>query len=149
MAEDDLNLKLSSAFEEIYETIDGLPVFKMQIDGKWQNSERDELFEVHTPVDGSVIARAQAGTENDVNFACRTAKERRGIRELPGFERIEIFECGAGILEKHRDIFIRTLQIETGKTARDAEGEFDAALQRFRFTKQEASRIFGEYIPGD
>jgi glyceraldehyde-3-phosphate dehydrogenase [NAD(P)+] len=149
MAEDNLDLKLSSDFEEIYETIDGLPVFKMLIDGKWRSSERDELVDVHTPIDGSVIARAQDGTENDVNFACRTAYERRGIRELPGRERIEIFECGAGILEKHREMFVRILQIETGKTAQDAEGEFKAVLQRFRFTKQEASRIFGEYIPGD
>ena len=53
------------------------------------------------------------------------------------------------MLEKHRDEFIRILQIETGKTAQDAEGEFDASLQRLRFTKEEASRIFGEYIPGD
>ena len=46
-------------------------------------------------------------------------------------------------------MFIRILQIETGKTAQDAEGEFEATLQRFRFTREEASRIFGEYIPGD
>jgi len=102
-----------------------------------------------TPIDGSVIARAQAGTKNDVDLACRTAKENRGIRELPGSERIEIFECAAEMLEKHRNEFIRVLQIEAGKTALDAEGEFDSALQRFRFTKEEASRIFGEYIPGD
>ena len=60
MAEDDLNLNLSSDFEEIYETIDGMPVFKMLIDGKWRSSERGELFDVHTPIDSSVIARAQA-----------------------------------------------------------------------------------------
>jgi acyl-CoA reductase-like NAD-dependent aldehyde dehydrogenase len=149
MAKDDLNLNLSSAFEETYETIDGTPVFKMLIDGKWRSSERGELFEVHTPIDGSVIARAQTGTKNDTEFACRTAKENRGIRELPGSERIEIFECAAEMLEKHRNEFIRVLQIEAGKTALDAEGEFDSALQRFRFTKEEASRIFGEYIPGD
>ena len=147
MAEDDLNLNLSSAFEETYEIIDGTPAFKMLINGKWRSSERGELFDVHTPIDGSVIARAQAGTKNDTEFACRTAKENRGIRELPGSERIEIFECAAEMLEKHRNEFIRVLQIEAGKTALDAEGEFDSALQRFRFTKEEASRIFGEYIP--
>ena len=38
MAEDDINLNLSSAFEETYETIDGTPVFKMLIDGKWRSS---------------------------------------------------------------------------------------------------------------
>ena len=149
MAEDDLNLNPSSAFEETYETIDGTPVFKMLIDGKWRSSERGEIFDVHTPIDGSVIAGAQAGTGNDAKFACSMAKEKRGIRELPGSERIEIFECAAKTLENHRSEFIRVLQIETGKTAQDAEGEFEAALQRFRFTKEEASRIFGEYIPGD
>jgi glyceraldehyde-3-phosphate dehydrogenase [NAD(P)+] len=149
MAKDDLNLNLGSSFEGIYEIIDGKPAFKMLIYGKWRNSEGGELFDIHTPIDSSVIAKAQAGTENDVELACRTAHERRGIRDLPGSERIEIFECAAGMLEKHRDEFIRILQIETGKTALDAKGEFEATLQRFRFTKEEARRIFGEYIPGD
>ncbi len=149
MVEGNLDLNLSSAFEGIYETIDGIPVFKMLIDGVWQSSERGELFDVHTPIDGKVIAKAQAGTKIDVDLACRIARERRGIRELPGSERIEVFECAAGMLEEHRDEFMRVLQIEAGKTAQDAEGEFDTALQRFRFTKEEASRIFGEYIPGD
>ncbi len=149
MAEDDLNLNLSSFFEEIYEIIDGKPIFKMLIDGKWRGSERGELFDIHTPIDGSVIAKAQASSENDAKFACRTAHEKRGIRDLPGSERIEIFECAADMLDKHRDEFIRTLQIETGKTGLDAEGEFETTLQRFRFPREEASRIFGEYIPGD
>jgi glyceraldehyde-3-phosphate dehydrogenase [NAD(P)+] len=149
MSKQYLNLQLSHSFDEICEVKDGIPVFKMLIDGLWRGSEEGEEFDVHTPIDGSVIAKAQLGTRRDVDAATRAAKEKRGIRSLPAIERIEVFNCAAGMLEKHRDEFVTVLQLEAGKTLTDAEGEFYAALQRLRLTMEEARRIFGEYIPGD
>jgi len=149
MGRPDLNLNLSPLFDRIYESDDELPSFKMLIDGRWIRSEDRRQFDVLTPIDGSVIARAQAGSGKSVELAARVARERRGIRQLPAIERIGIFNCAAGIMEQHRGEFVRVLQLEAAKTKKDAESEFEAALQRLRLTMEEARRIYGEYIPGD
>ncbi len=71
MANGDLDpdLQLSSVFDGIYDTQNGIAVFKMLIDGNWRSSDRGELLDVHTPIDGSIVARAQMA-----------AKEKRGIK---------------------------------------------------------------------
>jgi hypothetical protein len=97
MANSDLDpdLQLSSVFDGIYDTQNGIAVFKMLIDGNWRSSESGELLDVHTPIDGSIVAKAQMATAGDVISATKAAKEKRGINELPGRERIEIFERAA------------------------------------------------------
>ncbi len=149
MSKQNFDLRLSPVFDECCIVLGEIPIFKMLIDGVWRSSEDGEQFDVHTPIDGSVIAKAQLGTRRDVDAAASAAKEKRGIRSLPAIERIEIFNCAAGMMEKHQDEFVRVLQLEAGKTLADAEGEFHATLQRLRLTMEEARRIYGEYIPGD
>lgn len=149
MAKDDLNLRLGPVFDGIYDVEDDFHTFKMLIDGSWCSSEKRETFEVRTPIDGSLIARAQLGLRGDVSRAVNAAKENRGIRDLPAIERMEIFRCAAGMLEQHRETFVRILQLEAGKTLKDAEGEVDATLLRLKLTMEEARRIYGEYVPGD
>jgi len=149
MGNGDWQLQLGSDFDGIYDTTKGIAVFKMLIDGKWRSSERGELLDVHTPIDGSIVARAQQATVSDVISATKAAKEKRGINELPGRERVEIFERAAVLLEKHQDEFVHVLQAEAGKTKSDAKGEFDAALQRLKLSREESNRFWGELIPGD
>jgi glyceraldehyde-3-phosphate dehydrogenase [NAD(P)+] len=149
MGEKSLNQKLDPVFDEIYEAKDDVSIFKMLIGGSWQNSKSSKTFDIRTPIDGSVIAKAQMATLDDVNMAAKSAKEMRGIRDLPAIERIEIFNCAAGMLEQQKDQFARILQLEAGKTVSDAAGEVGATIQRLRMTMEEAKRIFGEYVPGD
>jgi glyceraldehyde-3-phosphate dehydrogenase [NAD(P)+] len=145
----DLDLRLSSSFDEIFETDNAIPNLKMLIDGTWRASENKMLFDIVTPIDGSVVARAQLAGPSDIVAATRAAKTRRAIKELPAIERIEIFSRAASLLERHKSEFIRVLQLEAGKTAKDAESELAATVQRLRLTMEEAGRAFGEYIPGD
>lgn len=149
MSKDDLSFNLSPPFDGIFDLKDEMKVFRLFIGGKWTPSEMDNAFDIRTPIDGSIIARAEKATERDVNLAASTAKEKRGIRELPAIERIEIFSCAAAILEQHKFEFARILQLEAGKTNRDAVGEVNATIHRLKLTMEEARRIFGEYLPGD
>lgn len=142
-------LPLSSLFDGIYSTLDDIPNFKMLIGGRWRGSEKGSQFDVRTPIDGSVIARAQMASSMDVNSAVASARDNRGIRDLPGIERIDIFNCAAGLLEQHKDEFTRVLRMEAGKSARDAAGEVEATIHRLKLTMEEARRIFGDYVPGD
>ncbi len=149
MPKDALNLELSSPFDEIFDLKDGIKEFKIYIGGKWRPSEKGEAFDIPTPIDGSVIARAQKATAGDVNLAASSAKAMRGVRDLPAIERIEIFNCAAGVLEQHKDEFARVIQLEAGKTNKDAVGEVNATIHRLKLAMEEARKIFGEYVPGD
>jgi acyl-CoA reductase-like NAD-dependent aldehyde dehydrogenase len=149
MLKESLNLELNSPFDEIFDLRDEIKEFEIYIGGRWRASEKNETFDIRTPIDGSVIARAQRATPGDVNQAASAAKEMRGIRELPAIERIEIFNCTAGILEQHKDEFARTLKLEAGKTNRDAIGEVNATIHRLKLAMEDARKIFGEYVPGD
>jgi acyl-CoA reductase-like NAD-dependent aldehyde dehydrogenase len=149
MVKSNLELKLPGAFDGIYETKEGIATFKMLIGGKWRPSEGGKVFDIHTPIDGSTIARAQLAAITDVDDAVRSARKPGSIRELPAIERIEIFNCAAGILEQHKDVLARVLQFEAGKTSRDAKSEVEASIHRLLLIMEEARRIFGEYVPGD
>jgi acyl-CoA reductase-like NAD-dependent aldehyde dehydrogenase len=149
MLKEVLNLELDSPFGETFDLKDEVKEFKIYIGGRWRASEKNDVFDIRTPIDGSLIARSQKATPGDVSLATTAAKEMRGIRELPAIERIEIFNCAAGMLETHKDELARTLQLEAGKTNKDAIGEVNATIHRLKLTLEEARRIFGEYLPGD
>ncbi|MEM3068410.1 MAG: aldehyde dehydrogenase family protein [Nitrososphaerales archaeon] len=144
-------LKLNKFFEPIY-TLgpDGIPFFKMFINGEWVNSNSKKVIDVDTPIDGSIIARVSDASKEDVDRATDVAYEsRQKIRDIPGIERIEIFERASQILSEYKNDFITTLMLEAGKPKRDAEGEVRATVDRLKLTMEEARKIFGEYIPGD
>jgi glyceraldehyde-3-phosphate dehydrogenase [NAD(P)+] len=149
MSNGSLELKLSPIFREIYEMIDGVITFKMLVGGAWQPSKSGRTSDVISPIDGSVIARSQMADHGDVDLAATFAHENRGIRDLPAIERIEIFNCAARMLDEHMDEFARVLQLEAGKTVKDAQGEVAATMHRLKLTMEEARKIFGDYVPGD
>jgi glyceraldehyde-3-phosphate dehydrogenase [NAD(P)+] len=149
MEMDSLESRLDSLFDRICSIKDGIPSFKMLIGGEWRDAAAGSQFDVNTPIDGSIIARAQMASAADVDYAVEAARKNRGIRDLPGIERVDIFNCAAGLLEQHKDLFAWILQMEAGKSIKDAAGELEATIQRLNLTMQEARRISGDYIPGD
>ncbi|MCS7117528.1 MAG: aldehyde dehydrogenase family protein [Thaumarchaeota archaeon] len=144
-------LKLSGFFRDAFsEGEDGLPVFRMYIDGKWIESSGREVFPVDTPIDDSVVAYAQKGNDTDVNLAVSAAKAARpSIRNIAAIDRIEMFHDCAEIIERYKQDFVDVLTIEGGKTRRDAEGEVSAVVERMRMTMEDISKVSGEYRPGD
>lgn len=146
-----IKVKLGKFFDGIYSFgPDGIPFFKMFIDGIWSPSSDRQGFDVFTPIDGRVIARAPIATPEDVNRAVDVAVSKQaGIRDIGGIERIEIFEKAAKLLFERANDFAGVLLLEAGKINGEAEGEVRATYERMRLTMEEARKIFGEYIPGD
>ncbi len=144
-------LELENFFDPIYTTPpDGIPVFKILINGRWTPASEEKTFDVKTPIDESVIARAQKATVKDVKRAISSAYKNGGkIRGIPGIGRIEMFRKAAEIMNEHRETLVRTIMLEAGKPEEDAEGEVQATIDRMELTMGEARKIFGEYLPGD
>lgn len=127
---------------------DGVPRFRTFIAGRW--TEARQRIPVTTPIDGSVIAHVPQATPADVESALAAAHEaRRAIRDMPGNERIAMFERAAQLLQDHHDLLEETLLLEAGKPPHDRQSEVKAAAERLRAAHLEARRIYGEYLPGD
>lgn len=144
-------LELSDLFEPTYKVdIEGIPVFRMLLGGQWVSGAEGGTFDVDTPTDNSLVARAPQASPQDVTKAIEIASaSQTSIRDIPGIERTDIFEKARALLLEHREELIKVLMLEAGKPHKDAEGEIKAVSERLKLTLEEARKIFGEYIPGD
>ncbi len=142
---------LSGTFDVLYTTgEDHIPIFKMFVDGSWRPAADGSTIDVDTPINNSIIARVPQASPRDVEMAIDSAHENwQRIRDVPGIERVEIFQEASRILLEHEEDFVTTLMLEGGKPRKDAAGEVHAAADRLRLVMEEARKIFGEYIPGD
>lgn len=60
-------------------------VYKNLLGGEWVESESGKLIEIISPVDGSLIGRVQAMTQNEVDRAVENTKESLPLwAEMPG-----------------------------------------------------------------
>jgi glyceraldehyde-3-phosphate dehydrogenase [NAD(P)+] len=145
-----LTFHLSGFFDDILERYDGVARFRMFLEGRWVESFDKTYFELHTPIDGSLLAYIPKAGVEDVEKAVGVARrEQRKIRDLAAIERIEIFRQAAQVLEERMGDFVTALVHEAGKPRRDAEGEVSATALRLKLTMEEVKKISGEYIPGD
>jgi glyceraldehyde-3-phosphate dehydrogenase [NAD(P)+] len=101
-------------------------------------------------LDGGTIARAAKAGRDDVEAAIAAARRaRRGFTELPAAERLEICARAACIVEAHAGDFVAAIVTDLGKTPDQARSELHATRDRLRLVREEARKIFGDYIPGD
>src|SRR5918992_3380948 len=128
----------------------GVPELKILIAGEWRRATSGETFDVTSPVDGNVIARAQKSGTEDVEDAIRAAKEARaGFKSLSAAERLEICKRAAHIMEEHHQAFVDAVVVDLGKTPSQAKSEVDSTIERLELAREEVRKIFGEYLPGD
>jgi len=144
-------LTLGGFFDPAYKIgPDEIPVFNIYVNGEWTTSKSGRIFDVDTPIDDTVIAKAQQASVEDVKAAIKSAYESRSkIRGIPGIDRIAMFRRAAELMKEHKEELVKTIMLEAGKPSRDAEGEVNATIERMMLTMEEAKSIFGEYIPGD
>ncbi len=127
-----------------------LPVFQLYIDGRWRRAGTGETFDVRSPIDGSVIARAQKGGTEDVEAAITAAAEARSrFALMPAAERLAICERAGDILAESTSTFVSAIVVNLGKTPEQAESEVKATRMRLGLVREEVRKIFGEYLPGD
>jgi acyl-CoA reductase-like NAD-dependent aldehyde dehydrogenase len=118
------------------------------IDGRWL--EDGDIVEVRAPYDGSVIARVvQARREHAEGAIAAAVKAFGTTRRLPAFERQRVLRRVAQSISERRDEFSRTLAQEAGKPIKLARIEVDRAVFIFNVAAEEATRIYGEYLPLD
>jgi glyceraldehyde-3-phosphate dehydrogenase (NADP+) len=127
-----------------------VPAFRLLVDGVWREAEGGDVFEVRSPIDGTVIATAAKAGKEDVLAAIDSAKRARAtFRKLPAAQRLEICEEAARVLGRQLDAYAAVITADLGKTPEQARTEVKATKERLGLAREEVRKIFGEYLPGD
>jgi acyl-CoA reductase-like NAD-dependent aldehyde dehydrogenase len=120
------------------------------IGGEWVPAASGESFEDHDPFDGSLVARAAAGTRADAEAAIDAAAAAfPSWAATPPTEKQRLFLKAAEIVERRQPEYVRMLAAETGA------GSGFAGFQLRWVTgclRQAAGWVFqstGELIPSD
>ena len=127
----------------------GIPKFRTFLAGNWY--EGSEWQDVLTPIDSTVIARLPKISPPIMEKMLATihTKGKRVIRDTSGEKRLSIYHTVADLLGKFKEDFVQTLVVNAGKTFAAANGEVHASIERLRKSDLEASKIIGDYVPGD
>jgi acyl-CoA reductase-like NAD-dependent aldehyde dehydrogenase len=118
------------------------------IDGRWM--EDGDLVDVRSPFDGAVVGRVVQARREHAEAAIAAAVKAFGTtRRLPAFERQRVLRRVSAAIAERRDEFARTIVQEAGKPIKLARIEVDRAVFTFNVAAEEATRIYGEYLPLD
>jgi acyl-CoA reductase-like NAD-dependent aldehyde dehydrogenase len=118
------------------------------LDGHWR--EDGDLVEIHAPYDGTLIARVTQGRHAHAEAAIAAAVKAFGTtRRLPAFERQRVLRQISSFMTQRKEEFTRTLAQEAGKPIKSARTEVERSIFTFNVAAEEATRIYGEYLPLD
>ena len=145
-----VRVEVSEFFRPAIVPGDDVPELQLLVGGTWRTAAKGDVFDVRSPIDGSVIARAAKASADDVEEAIAAARQARGaFRATPAAARLEICARAASILAEHADTFAGAIVADLGKTTEQAASEVKATRERLGLVREEVRKIFGEYIPGD
>jgi len=143
-------LEVDAFFRPAVSAGDDVPTLQLLVGGEWRPAGTGETFDVPSPIDGATIARAAKAGTDDVEAAIAAARRARTrFSELPAAERLEICARAAEIVDVHADELVTAIVTDLGKTPEQARSEVHATRDRLGLVREEARKIFGDYIPGD
>src|ERR1700745_3631794 len=118
------------------------------VDGKWV--EDGDVIDIKAPYDGAIVGRVFQGRRPHAEAAIAAAVKAFGTtRRLPAFERQRVLRRVAQSIAERREEFSRTIVPEARKALKLARVEVDRVFFIFNGAAEEATRIYGEYLPLD
>jgi acyl-CoA reductase-like NAD-dependent aldehyde dehydrogenase len=122
---------------------------KAYIDGEWTVGASTSVFEVRSPVDGSILARLPEASAVDVDRAVAAAVRAFKEVRLTPYQRYEILTRAGHLIQARAEELAHLIVMEAGKPLRDARVEVRRAVQCYLLAGEEAKRIHGETLPVD
>ncbi len=109
----------------------------------------DEL-EVRNPFTGEIAGRvAVCGLDDVETIVARARGAKPAMDALTSYERGRILQRASERLAGDVESWARLITAEMGKPISDARFEVRRAVETFRLSAEEATRLWGEVIPGD
>jgi len=98
--------------------------FGQFIDGKWQQAEKGETYEVVNPATEEIIGKASKASSLDVQKALKSAEKGLEIwKNTAPWQRSYIIRKIADLLREKKKVMAKWLTLEVGKPLLEGEGE--------------------------
>ena len=121
--------------------------FGQFIDGKWQQAEKKETYDVINPATEEIIGHASKANSSDVEKALRSAEKGLKIwRNTPPWERSYIIRKIADLIRDKKEILAKWLTLEVGKPLVEGIGEAGGSADIFEWNAEETKRIYGQTV---
>jgi acyl-CoA reductase-like NAD-dependent aldehyde dehydrogenase len=109
----------------------------------------DQVSEVHSPYDGSLVGIVPACTTDDLDRAVAVALDRHHSGPPPAHERAAILDRAAALLLERLDEFATSIASEAAKPITTARVEAERAADTIRFSAAVARTLTGEMVAMD
>ena len=121
--------------------------FGQFIEGKWQQAEKKETYDVINPATEEVIGKASKASSADVDKALKSAEKGLKIwRNTAPWQRSYIIRKIADLMREKKDILAKWLTLEVGKPLAEGIGEVGGAADIFEWNAEETKRIYGQTV---
>tara|TARA_Y100000590_G_scaffold261720_1_gene293768 strand:- start:722 stop:2164 length:1443 start_codon:yes stop_codon:yes gene_type:complete len=121
--------------------------FGQFIDGKWQQSEKKETYDVINPATEEVIGKASKASTSDVNNALKSAEKGFEVwKKTSPWERSRLIRKIADLIRKKNKVLAKWITLEVGKPFAESLGEVNSAADIFEWNAEETKRIYGQTV---
>lgn len=122
-------------------------VVPMLINGEWRVAQQTQPI-INPANTDEVVAEVSLGTREDAKEAIEAAYKAFGVwKDASPFERGRLLKKAASIVRERLEEIARLLTLENGKPLKDAKKEIEFAAKVLEYYGEEATRIFGEWVP--
>jgi succinate-semialdehyde dehydrogenase / glutarate-semialdehyde dehydrogenase len=121
--------------------------FGQFIDGKWQQSQNKETYDVINPATEELIGKASKASPEDVNKALRSAQKGFLLwKNTSPWDRAKIIRKIADLIRKKDSELAKWMTLETGKPLSEGLAEVSASADIFEWNSEETKRIYGQIV---
>jgi succinate-semialdehyde dehydrogenase / glutarate-semialdehyde dehydrogenase len=121
--------------------------FGQFINGKWQQSQSKETYNVINPATEELIGKASKASSKDVNDALISAQ--KGFltwKKYFPWDRAKIIRDIADHIRKKNNELAKWMTLETGKPLSEGLAEVSASADIFEWNAEETKRIYGQTV---
>jgi acyl-CoA reductase-like NAD-dependent aldehyde dehydrogenase len=121
---------------------------RMYVAGEWRGAGSED--EIRSPWSGDVVDTVPRASAADAEEALRCAVQGAAtMRRLSAYDRSEVLNRAADLIEDACEELARTISAEEGKPLSEALGEARRTPALFRLAAAEGARMHGETLPLD
>jgi aldehyde dehydrogenase (NAD+) len=114
------------------------------------NSQAAAAIDVHTPIDGSRLARIALTSPAEANAALERAHQRfLSWREVPAPKRGELVRAFGDTVRRHKPELGRLITLETGKILQEGLGEVQEVIDICEFAVGLSRQLYGLTIASE
>jgi len=121
---------------------------QLLINGKWSDGTSGKSETVINPATQEVLGELPLASAADLDRALKASASGFKIwRHVPAFERQQIMERAARLMEERKETLAENLTMEMGKPLNEARMEMDFTINVLRWYAEEGKRAYGRLVP--